>query len=57
MSNEITRTIDGRVHWTDDEVESYRGKVELLENGWIRIPETGNYYPPTEVVEVTVYGE
>lgn len=48
----ITRFADARVFWTDNDIETFQGEVELLPNGWIRLPETDAYYPPHEVKEV-----
>lgn len=46
----------GRISWVDDEVGTTVGvPVVILPNGWIHTPETGCYYPPTEVLEVSAY--
>lgn len=54
----VTGTIENAdVKWADeDEYDSHGVTVELLANGWIRIPmvnEPNQYYPPNEVVVVT----
>jgi len=43
---------DAEVRWSDGEIETLRGPVKILSNGWVETPETGGLYPPKEVVEV-----
>ena len=48
---------DVTIQWTtDDEYDSFVEQVELLANGWIRVPmehEADQYYPPNEVTLIT----
>ena len=53
---EVVRIESAKVVWTDPEVEALiDAPVEILANGWVRIPETGAYYPPHEFTEVLDY--
>lgn len=54
----VTGTIENAdVKWVDDDEYESRGvTVDLLANGWLRIPmkhRPDQYYPPNEVVVVT----
>ena len=50
---EIEQLDSANVVWSDEEtVASFGIPVRLLTNGWIHTPETGCYYPPSEVVEI-----
>jgi hypothetical protein len=54
----VTGTIENAdVKWVDDdEYDSRSVTVDLLANGWIRLPMEGGadeYYPPNEVIIVT----
>lgn len=49
----VCRIEQANVYWRDPEVgTSHEQPVELLSNGWIHFPDTGQYYPPRDVEKV-----
>lgn len=49
----IVRIDKASVEWTDSKVETtFDQPVDLLPNGWIHFPGTGQYYPDHEIEKV-----